>query len=1211
MKFDSSPEDRHHQNVPLPRQAEMTPFSGFAIGDDSNPMVEGSSRRLSSCSGSEYSCASQKQGQLVIAKSSGISRKFNSAHLNLSLLGAPQDQAHYLEMMARKLRTELARVRDSTTFTDLSNSLQTLSTIERELASKFESPTPNHSRVSRHFTQLQVVYDQAFSKISEAVSGEAGSHSDLSFIKSTLEGSIDEIAKEYEMFILSLEAQLNNVAVTPTQPNMKKEILPLSIGVKNLSKSSFSPSANRKELSKQREERLAQQLQIRSSGVASKDVLPDEYHLRLDQRSDRATEAEMEKSKGGKCGDLTNALELVESKQDKMTMGVNKAHWEIGSESQEGGRPLTNFRELQVLHAATVEELEQVRAQYLSTLKDLDEMTTKQEQARLRAQSPSSLNRRPSLASLTNSYSTPSINPAAFSSSPVLFSPVLFSPLRSPVPPRGSPLVSQRSFGRQDSGRPKNALEEDEELLETISVGDHTEQLRIEEEIFETLLPREGSFNRPMSVRSPNARDIGPIKLKRTYSNSRTSTLQPLALPLMRSSSLSLSQVSLLQARIRPLNSPSPRSSGAGFSSSFKLESKNDHQAPQDVEQSRESLEKEVLQLQQALKEREEEIRVLESEIQQAPRLRDTLTSSPKSDWHNDRSSSNGYARISISQIPPSDAGGGRQSIAASCCHLHENKEDNFLPSAISCEICQALPGDPHPNPTDISDHIKNLNVLMRSMAKKESVFLENIRTLKSQLASTEGKFQDLVKLSADQVMNMSSEIEALHERLKISQTSDPRISRTESMSGKKPRRQATQDEKSKLAAITALKEEQKLALERLKAGRGANSNQLFTTTSERLMAKEEELKQLEVRWQAKLKAELTAQADLIWAQSDNQQGNLVKTQIKSFQLKSSRDRDGFNNEIDRLTRAHSEEIVKLKEEMNTSLEVAKTDFSNRIQELELLHAQKLVKLTSSTPLATVKIEDSVEGVNAHEVETWQIEKNQLESRNYELENEKLYLTSEHEMRLEQLKLQHARDVSELERRIQMHTLKEARRSDQPQILPRQNYPTLARSVGSSDVHSGRDSPAVSVGANSMIDSAVLELGVTKQMDDEGSVISKLAKKLAHCEGNLKANISAVAHLEDALNDVEQDLRRSKMQMSSLVQERDKLSTHNQKLKMELDESNAEIVKIKRDLRDEKTQSAIQLNQTKLAKEAARTQLETRMLEVQKTQSKRSSFNCF
>ncbi|KAI9622425.1 hypothetical protein H4Q26_015104 [Puccinia striiformis f. sp. tritici PST-130] len=211
-------------------------------------------------------------------------------------------------------------------------------------------------------------------------------------------------------------------------------------------------------------------------------------------------------------------------------------------------------------------------------------------------------------------------------------------------------------------------------------------------------------------------------------------------------------------------------------------------------------------------------------------------------------------------------------------------------------------------------------------------------------------------------------------------------------------------------------------------------------------------------------------------------------------------------------------------------------------------------------------------------------------------------------MRLEQLKLQHARDVSELERRIQMHTLKEARRSDQPQILPRQNYPTLARSVGSSDVHSGRDSPAVSVGANSMIDSAVLELGVTKQMDDEGSVISKLAKKLAHCEGNLKANISAVAHLEDALNDVEQDLRRSKMQMSSLVQERDKLSTHNQKLKMELDESNAEIVKIKRDLRDEKTQSAIQLNQTKLAKEAARTQLETRMLEVQKTQSKRSSF---
>jgi kinesin family protein 4/21/27 len=78
--------------------------------------------------------------------------------------------------------------------------------------------------------------------------------------------------------------------------------------------------------------------------------------------------------------------------------------------------------------------------------------------------------------------------------------------------------------------------------------------------------------------------------------------------------------------------------------------------------------------------------------------------------------------------------------------------------------------------------------------------------------------------------------------------------------------------------------------------------------------------------------------------------------------------------------------------------------------------------------------------------------------------------------------------------------------------------------------------------------------------------------------------------------------------MNALVQERDKMSILNQRLTMGLNRSTEEVELLKQSLQDEKLKLERRLSEEKLARETARAQLETRMLEVQKSQAKRNKF---
>ncbi|PLW39750.1 hypothetical protein PCASD_09596 [Puccinia coronata f. sp. avenae] len=1138
-----------------------------------------------------------------------------------------QAQAVYLENTVKKLHTELSRVRHSTSITELSKSRLGLSSIERELASKSESSNTRYRHLSRHFTQLQGVYGKAFSEISKAASGKDGPRIS---VQSTLKSSIDVIAKEYENFIVSLGSELDTIAVTATKQTTQRDRVPDEMDATSL------PEIHNQRSNLLKEGGVANRSRTRDSeAVLNTAVVSDQAPtVCLDGPAPEAQAGE----RNEKRIDLRTTSDMKQTQVSVATKGGTQL--ELVRETPDC-QWINNYQELQVRHATTVEELEQVRALYLSTLGELDEMTVQHAQAQQK-------HRRPSLASLSNSYSPQSTSPAASS-----HSPVLLSSRRSPIRTNSSTHVSRHS-GRQDYCEiPNNkSLAEKEDLLETINADGQAAKSRLQEE------NRQGSVSRSRESNAlpfRNFANFSPfVPIRRAYSNSRTTKLQPLNLPLMRSSSLSLSEFSILRGLA---SSPSSlvfasQPSASGHSSPATLDFANDQQIPHKTQRSSESLEQEVLHLQNVLKDREEEIRVLELTNRQTPRLIESIVSL-NPDSHVESAGVLGFSRGIPSQTPQRTAG-GRESITSSEALAHGIRVDHtsLLPdvSCIISEVPHTPCSDSHRHEPSVSDNNKSLNLLMRSMAKKESEYSKTVKELKQKLESTERQHEALVKLSADQMLNMSSEIEALREKLKMSQTPDSEVSRIEVCSAGPMCWQAPQNEQIRQAEIQDLKEAHELVLAKLKAERSDNIHQLFSFTQEKIMAKEKELKQLEAHWQNKLKAELSAQADFIWAEADHQQNNLVKAQMKSSQLKSSRDREDHNREIRNLSKSHAEKTEKLKEEMESRLVSAQSDFANQIQELQFFHAQEVAQLTSSMTSTAGQME-------TNESKTRYIETIQtLEIQNQQLSNEKLALISQHEIQLDETQAEHSREVSALqvehdeiliaslseldyrrtmkfqdqlktEEEKYLFQISEMKTSYEEQITILKSNKTLTyqpqnrkeQTPASSssveefpELQNGRRSQTVSLGVNSTIDSTVLDPSALQKIREQESAISKLTKQLSNCEDNLKANIASIAQLEEALNDTERNLRKSRLQMNGLVQERDKMSIQNQRLQMELWRSNSEIESLKQSLEEEKLHLENRLNEESIAREAVRNQLESRMLEFQKlSKGKKSRFNCF
>ncbi|KAF8517592.1 kinesin-domain-containing protein [Hysterangium stoloniferum] len=155
------------------------------------------------------------------------------------------------------------------------------------------------------------------------------------------------------------------------------------------------------------------------------------------------------------------------------------------------------------------------------------------------------------------------------------------------------------------------------------------------------------------------------------------------------------------------------------------------------------SLEKEIMRLQEVLKEREAEISSLEQSLKERP-LEPTLV--PKALTHISEAddAENEVDNPTLKELSPKT--------------LKQFKDLRRLSRRLSLQQPAETPADP-------SETLDRLNELMLSMAQKESQHREAVDKLNSELNQIRRQHDDLSALSRDQALNMSTELEALRKQ--------------------------------------------------------------------------------------------------------------------------------------------------------------------------------------------------------------------------------------------------------------------------------------------------------------------------------------------------------------------------------------------------------------------------------------------------------------
>ncbi|KAF9013938.1 kinesin domain-containing protein [Cyathus striatus] len=308
-------------------------------------------------------------------------------------------------------------------------------------------------------------------------------------------------------------------------------------------------------------------------------------------------------------------------------------------------------------------------------------------------------------------------------------------------------------------------------------------------------------------------------------------------------------------------------------------------------ERSVSSLEKEIMRLQEVLKEREAEISVLEASLMES---------------QNDKLN------------PPPVAGDNPESTPATNGDVLENGSTN----------------------SDPDESLERLNELMLSMAQKESHHKEVVEDLTTQLTQTKRQLDDLTTLSRDQAHNISKEIEVLqgkHQGV---------LDQLERLRG----READLENSLKEAEIKHHEEIEKLRIEheealkskgsevndltnRLNDGHDATTVNLRNELQEASAALEKAHQEHETAF-GKLKAEYESELQRQLQDADSALALAHEEHEKA------------------LAKVHSDHVVALRqkdEEHNSSLQTTEEQYYNALIKLRGDHAEAIKKLTAET----------------------------------------------------------------------------------------------------------------------------------------------------------------------------------------------------------------------------------------------------------------------
>ncbi|KNZ78457.1 Kinesin-like protein KIF27 [Termitomyces sp. J132] len=125
-----------------------------------------------------------------------------------------------------------------------------------------------------------------------------------------------------------------------------------------------------------------------------------------------------------------------------------------------------------------------------------------------------------------------------------------------------------------------------------------------------------------------------------------------------------------------------------------------------------------------------------------------------------------------------------------------------------------------------------------------------------------------------------------------------------------------------------------------------------------------------------------------------------------------------------------------------------------------------------------------------------------------------------------------------------------------------------------------------------------------KQINEQVTMINTLNKQLTHCESDLQAHMDLVSTLETSLSESEKNLRKARMHATEIARERDTLNAKLETVRNELAEAKREVVTVRRSIVEEKQSLEQKLDEERKAKERARSQLDSRMDEIQRRKSK-------
>ncbi|KAF9256830.1 kinesin-domain-containing protein [Marasmius fiardii PR-910] len=431
---------------------------------------------------------------------------------------------------------------------------------------------------------------------------------------------------------------------------------------------------------------------------------------------------------------------------------------------------------------------------------------------------------------------------------------------------------------------------------------------------------------------------------------------------------------------------------------SISLPSNGSPTVPSPHERSTASLEKEIMRLQEVLKEREAEITSLEQSLKESESKKhtvatagsvsapsttsvatptETTVTTPDTELPPDIEKSNGHA------VPEA-------FLSPKTIHRFDNirKSIQFIgQNGITREEDSGSDANPEEN-------LDRLNELMLSMAQKESQHREIVDDLKEELNQVRRQFDELTNLSRDQALNMSTEVEAWKEK----HASDL----------------------EKLGAIQKRETELIDALAQAEANHSTALTEIQTRHEGVLCDKEAEVDRLLASMKeehdvvfAALREELSAASSALQRALEEHEAAFGKLKAEHAEelesrLKEAREaleaaKEMHDNAMLKAANEHSEALKEKEEETTASLHQTEEDYYNALTKLRGDHAQTLEK----EAVDHAKILEQLKAEHASELQAVEAAKSGSlsESQSHQL------------AALEDLRTQHADVLARTERR--------------------------------------------------------------------------------------------------------------------------------------------------------------------------------------------------